>query len=78
MAFPSTSFVVGSDESCQLRFTQGLLQPRHAEIVRDLREQWWIRDLVATGAVVVNGTPVLDERLAAGDKVRIGAVVLSV
>ncbi|GMU58246.1 MAG: hypothetical protein AMXMBFR34_00090 [Myxococcaceae bacterium] len=78
VAFPSASFVVGSDDSCQLRFTQGLLQPRHAEVVRDLRGQWWIRDLVATGAVVVNGTPVLDERLAAGDKVRIGAVVLTV
>ncbi|MEW5740290.1 MAG: protein kinase [Myxococcota bacterium] len=78
VAFPSSSFVVGSDESCQLRFTQGLLQPRHAEIVRDLRGQWWIRDLVATGAVVVNGNPVLDERLSPGDKVRIGAVVLSV
>ncbi|MCC6332860.1 MAG: protein kinase [Myxococcales bacterium] len=78
VAFPSACFVVGSDDSCQLRFTQGLLQPRHAEVVRDLRGQWWIRDLVATGAVVVNGTPVLDERLAAGDKVRIGAVVLTV
>ena len=78
VAFPSPSFVVGSDESCQLRFTEGLLQPRHAEVVRDLRGQWWIRDLVATGAVVVNGTPILDERLAPGDKVRIGAVVLSV
>ncbi|MEW6435021.1 MAG: protein kinase [Myxococcota bacterium] len=78
VAFPSTSFVVGSDETCALRFTEGLLMPRHAEIVRDLRGQWWIRDLVATGAVVVNDNPVLDERLSPGDKVRIGAVVLHV
>jgi serine/threonine-protein kinase len=78
VAFPSTSFAIGSDDTCQLRFTEGLLMPRHAEVVRDLRGQWWIRDLVATGAVVVNGNPVLDERLAPGDKLRIGAVILQV
>ncbi len=78
VAFPSKSFLIGSDDSCQVCFKSSLIEGRHAEVVKDTRGEWWIRDLVGTGAVVVNDTPVLDERLAAGDKLRVGDLVMTV
>ena len=78
LAFPSKSFVIGSDDDCQLCFKSALVEGHHAEVVKDTRGEWWIRDLVGTGAVVVNNTPVLDERLAVGDKLRVGDVVMLV
>ena len=78
VAFPSKSFVIGSGDDCQLCFKTALIAPHHAEVVKDTRGEWWIRDLVGTGAVVVNNNPVLDERLTPGDKLRVGDVVMLV
>ncbi len=78
IAFPAKSFFIGSAEACQVRFQSDLIEPRHAEVVCDTRGQWWIRDLVANGLVVVNGRPVLDERLSPGDTLRIGHVVMRI
>lgn len=78
VAFPSKSFVIGSAESCQLRFQSEFIGAEHAEIVKDTRGQWWVRDLLGTGAVAVNDAPVLDERLSPGDTLRVADVVLRV
>ncbi len=78
VAFPSKAFIIGSAEACQLRFVSELLGAQHAEIVKDTRGQWWVRDLLGTGTVAVNGAPVIDERLTPGDKLRVGDVVLLV
>ena len=78
VAFPSKSFVIGSDDQCQVCFKSSLIAERHAEVVKDTRGEWWIRDLMGTGAVVVNDSPVIDERLAPGDKLRVGDVVMLV
>ena len=78
VAFPSKSFVIGSSDDCQLCFKSALISAHHAEVVKDTRGEWWIRDLVGTGAVVVNNNPVLDERLTPGDKLRVGDVVMMV
>ncbi|PZR17277.1 MAG: hypothetical protein DI536_02830 [Archangium gephyra] len=78
VAFPSKSFVIGSAESCQLRFQTQLIGAEHAEIVKDMRGQWWVRDLLGTGAVAVNDAPVLDERLSPGDRLRVADIVLRV
>ena len=78
VAFPSKSFVIGSSESCQLRFQTERLGAEHAEIVKDTRGQWWVRDLLGTGAVAVNDAPVIDERLSPGDKLRVADIVLRV
>ncbi|MDP2270971.1 MAG: protein kinase [Archangium sp.] len=78
VAFPSKSFVIGSDDACQLCFKSELIAARHAEVVKDTRGEWWVRDLVGTGAVVVNDSPVLDERLAAGDRLRVGDLLMTV
>ncbi|MDP1824613.1 MAG: protein kinase [Archangium sp.] len=78
VAFPSKSFIIGSDDACQVCFKSALVSPRHAEVVKDTRGEWWIRDLIGTGAVVVNNNPVLDERLNVGDKLRVGDVLMTV
>ncbi len=78
VAFPSKSFVIGSDDACQVCFKSELIAARHAEVVKDTRGEWWVRDLMGTGAVVVNDSPILDERLAAGDKLRVGDLVMIV
>lgn len=78
IAFPAAPFTLGSDADCALRFSEARLLPRHAEVTTDQSGQWWIRDLTASGSVVVNDRPILDERLCAGDVVRVGAVVLRV
>ncbi len=78
LAFPSKSFVIGSDEVCQLRLQSELVGGQHAEIVKDTRGEWWVRDLLGSGTVAVNGTPIIDERLAPGDTLRVGDVVLRV
>ncbi len=78
MAFPSKSFLIGSDEDCQICLKSSLVEGRHAEVVKDTRGEWWIRDLMGTGAVVVNDNAVIDERIAAGDKLRIGDVLMLV
>lgn len=78
VAFPSKSFIIGSDDQCQVCFKSSLIAERHAEVVKDTRGEWWIRDLIGTGAVVVNDSPVLDERLSAGDKLRVGDVVMTI
>jgi serine/threonine-protein kinase len=78
VAFPSRSFVIGSGDDCQLCFKTALIAARHAEVVKDNRGVWWIRDLMGTGAVVVNNSPVLDERLNPGDKLRIADVLMTV
>ncbi|MFO0596186.1 MAG: protein kinase [Myxococcaceae bacterium] len=78
VAFPSRAFVIGSDSACALCFKSELVAPRHAEIVKDERGQWWVRDLVGNGAVSVNNQPVIDERLSSGDKLRIGDVLLTI
>ncbi|MBL8914021.1 MAG: protein kinase, partial [Archangium sp.] len=76
VAFPSRSFIIGSGDDCALIFKSELVAPHHAEVMKDQRGQWWVRDLVGSGAVAVNNTPIIDERLAIGDKLRIGDVVM--
>ncbi|MFT3708212.1 MAG: protein kinase [Archangium sp.] len=76
VAFPSKQFVIGSADDCALCFKSELVAPRHAEVMKDQRGQWWVRDLVGNGAVAVNNTPIIDERLSIGDKLRIGDVVM--
>src|SRR5574343_558096 len=78
VAFPSRAFVIGSGADCHVIFKSSRLAARHAEIIRDERGAWWVRDLVGSGAVIVNDKPVLDERLNAGDRLRVGDVVLGV
>ncbi len=78
LAFPSKTFLIGSGERCQVRFAPELVQPEHAEILKDERGQWWVRDVLNSGSVAINGAAIADERLSAGDVLRVGGVVLAV
>ena len=78
LAFPSKAFIIGSDPSCAVCFKSELISDRHAEVMMDTRGQWWVRDLAGSGAVAVNNVPIIDERIAPGDRLRVGDHVLLV
>ena len=59
-AFPSKAFVIGSAEACAVRLPATLVQPEHVEILRDERGQWWVRDVLSSGSVSLNGASICD------------------
>ncbi len=66
---------LGRDESCQVQLPENGVSPRHAVIERRA-DGYYITDLHSEVGLRVNGQPVTQHRLRAGDQIEIGSVTL--
>ena len=68
---------IGRDPTCQLCLPDGTLSRRHAAVLPEAGD-WVLRDLGSLNGVRVNGAPVTERYLAAGDRIEIGDTTLGV
>jgi len=73
---PRNTVVLGRSRSCDLRVGGGDASRRHAEIIGDA-DGFMLRDLGSTNGTLVNGERVGEHRLAAGDRIEIGATMIT-
>ena len=67
---------IGRDEDCELQVEDDLVSRQHAQLLREPDGKWRLKDLGARNKTVVNGQPVSEVLLAAGDIIRIGERIL--
>lgn len=70
-------FVVGRSSESDLVLADDAVSRKHARFFVE-RQRMWVRDLGSRNGVVVNGSPVRKHCLRAGDKIAIGASLMSV
>jgi anti-anti-sigma factor len=68
--------VAGRSPDCDLVLDVTTVSRRHATFSRDPDGGWQVSDLESRNGVNLNGTPVRTARLAAGDRIALGNVVL--
>jgi diguanylate cyclase (GGDEF)-like protein len=68
------SLIVGRDELCDLHLADSSVSRRHAEL-RRIGSEYTIVDLGSTNGTLVNGVRVEQQRLSAGDCVKIGSYI---
>ncbi len=73
---PRNTVVLGRSRSCDLRIGGGDASRRHAEIRGDA-DGFLVRDLGSTNGTLVNGDRVGEHRLAPGDRIEIGATMIT-
>jgi len=73
---PGRAVVIGRSRSCDLRLPSGDASRRHAEIVATA-EGFVLRDLGSTNGSFVNGEPVTEHLLAAGDRIQISGSTIT-
>jgi hypothetical protein len=66
---------IGSDPSCDIRLAG--LEPRHAEVRHDQRDEFVLVRVGIAGRTVVNGRPVDSAQLRTASRVELGEVTLS-
>ena len=72
-SFPfEDSIVVGSAEGCDVQLEETGVAPRHAEICLIDGNSLMLKDLDSATGTLLNGEPVIETLLAAGDEIRIG------
>ncbi len=76
--FPGAHFYVGSGPGCHLKFEDGLMEPKHAEVLVDGTGVPWMRDLTGKAQIWINGEPTEKGPLQLGGFVRIGQLELVV
>lgn len=71
-------FVIGRDESCNLRPASNMVSKLHCALVT-ADEALWARDLKSTNGTFVNGAKIDDRvQLKHGDEIRVGPLALEV
>lgn len=73
----SRPLVIGRESNCDVRIPDPVVSRHHCEIVLD-EDVIRVRDLGSLNPTMVNGRPITDGTLQAGDEVRIGRVVFHV
>ncbi|MGE4607568.1 MAG: DUF4388 domain-containing protein [Myxococcota bacterium] len=73
---PWNTAILGRNRSCDLRIGGGDASRRHAEISGDA-DGFLIRDLGSTNGTLVNGERIDEHRLAPGDRIEIGATMIT-
>lgn len=68
-------YVVGRDEEADVRLDRSSVSRQHAELARDVRGYWLVRDLDSTNGTFVNERRISEVTLADGDQIRFGDVV---
>jgi sigma-B regulation protein RsbU (phosphoserine phosphatase) len=67
---------IGRSADCQVRLDRTTVSRRHAELVCDPFQRWWIRDLQSRNGTLVNGENVSERMLAPGDVITVGEFTL--
>lgn len=67
----STSFQIGRDDTCQVRFDDSIVSRYHAEVYYK-QENWWIKDLGSLNETFVEGEKIDQLRLVKPTKVELG------
>jgi Nif-specific regulatory protein len=65
--------VIGREKACDIRIADPLVSRRHCEIAM-VGRMVWLRDLGSRNATYINGDPVNDAELKAGDEITVGNV----
>lgn len=66
---------IGRDGTNAIRLNDSEASRRHARLETE-QGQWWIVDLQSSNGTMVNGKPVVRQRLSTGDRVEIGGTML--
>lgn len=78
LALPEREFIVGRDESCQMRLTSSLVSRQHCRL-RVTPEGIWVEDLQSQNGTYVNDVALTEPLLLKpGDILRIGAALFQV
>ena len=67
--------MLGRDRACSVSLLDSGVSRRHASVWQDALGRWNLRDLESRNGSFVNGLPVREAVLAAGDEVRLGGSV---
>jgi hypothetical protein len=67
------SYTIGRSPDNSIRLDDGSVSGRHAELTL-VAENCYLKDLGSTNGTLVNGQPVTDVQLRAGDRVRFGKI----
>jgi sigma-B regulation protein RsbU (phosphoserine phosphatase) len=70
--------VIGRSAECTIRLDRTTVSRRHAELVCDPFQRWWVRDLQSRNGTQVNGETVVDRMIAPGDVLGVGEFSLRV
>jgi two-component system, cell cycle response regulator len=68
-------FLVGREDGADILLDRDSVSRQHAEVVRDVRGQWMVRDLDSTNGTFVNDRRTSEATLRDGDQLRFGDVV---
>ena len=69
---------IGRSADCQVRLDRTTVSRRHAELVCDPFQRWWIKDLQSRNGTHVNGETVSEKMLSPGDVVTVGEFTLRI
>src|SRR4051812_11359572 len=69
---------IGRSADCQVRLDRTTVSRRHAELVFDPFQRWWVRDLQSRNGTQVNGESVSERMLAPGDTLTVGEFTLRI
>lgn len=68
--------IIGRSTDADVKLATATVSRRHAELVRDPFQRWWLRDLGSHNGTYVNDQSITEAVLHAGDVVRIGEFTL--
>lgn len=77
-SFSGQRLVIGRSADCQVRLDRTTVSRRHAELVFDPFQRWWVRDLQSRNGTQVNGETVAERMLAPGDMLTVGEFTLRI
>src|SRR4051812_16104970 len=69
---------IGRSAECQIRLDRTTVSRRHAELVCDPFQRWWIRDLGSRNGTQVNGDSVTERMINPGDVLTVGEFTLRI
>jgi phosphoserine phosphatase RsbU/P len=63
---------IGRSPECRISLESAKISRKHAELSRDGNGNWTVKDLGSRNGTRVNGRPVTEQALQAGDKIQVG------
>ncbi|HEY7120819.1 MAG TPA: SpoIIE family protein phosphatase [Tepidisphaeraceae bacterium] len=72
-----TRMVLGRAQDVDLPLDSHKVSRRHAELIKDPFDRWWVRDLASRNGTRVNGSRVAESLLQPGDVLEVGDFVLT-
>jgi pSer/pThr/pTyr-binding forkhead associated (FHA) protein len=78
MPLQAAGLVIGRGREADLVVAESTISRTHARIDPGEREDWHLEDLGSTNGTRLNGAPVTRQRLADGDEIRMGRLVVGI